>query len=144
MVFVSLNHNNVAVLTLGRRANLWPYSSPTPWGWDGFLFFRREEIMHVSIDMGLIFKNFLERLLNAGFEVPIHVLTVGSNSHIMAGRLDDLTAMEGLRYTELTSYSPEEGKIKLTVNIILIDSNGRAARCLMAEENEEPQVTVLN
>jgi hypothetical protein len=94
-------------------------------------------------NMGLMFRNFLEELINQGFKLPIYTIVVGSNGEIMAGKYD-YSSEGALNHHELTQYSPEAGKVRLPMNIILIDSSGQAARCLMAASNEEPELKILN
>ncbi len=96
------------------------------------------------MDLESMFVRFLEQLINQGFEPPIYALTVGSNGHIMAGQYVVSPTGECLDFIELTSYSPQEGKVGLPINIILIDTNGLAARCLISEPDQEPDLRILN
>ncbi len=95
-------------------------------------------------DLDSTYGRFLQEVIDQGFKLPIYAVTVGSNGFIAAGQYDVSPIGEGLNFTELAGYTPTSGMVKLPVNIILVDSEGQAARCLIQRPDEKPEIKILN
>jgi hypothetical protein len=94
-------------------------------------------------DLNLMFARFLEEVIDRGFKLPIYTITVGNNGWIGAGQYDVSPIGANFEFTKLVEYSPSE-IVKLPINIILIDSTGQAARCLIQRPDEKPEIKILN
>ncbi len=79
-------------------------------------------------------------MIEKGFELPFHVVIIGVDGSII-----------GLRYKEseqtlscdVLVEHPASGEVQLPVNIVLVDSQGQAARILIKKPDEAGNIEYL-
>jgi hypothetical protein len=84
----------------------------------------------------------LQQVLHEGFELPVYYTIISANGLMIFVCCDEEEDERYLRAELITRHAPEERAI-LPLNVLLVDSHGKAAHFAMGEI-DNPELTILN
>lgn len=94
-----------------------------------------------QVDLSLKLGRILEDLINRGFKLPFTCVTISCNGSVTVGRYQSSITGTGLD-TEIIF---DSGKFSKTpVNLIFVDSEGKAARTVIGKDSSESSLQYLN
>ena len=82
----------------------------------------------------------LEVVIRRGWRCPIYVAVIAVSGSMINGRYDYDGDTDRLKGKVLSQWFDPSSGFKLPINIMLVDSNGQAARVFIKSSDEKPEI----
>ena len=79
----------------------------------------------------------IQQLLDGGFVMPIHFAAVGTNGAAVTGTYRAVPGNAAFE-CQITAQTPDSDAMIAPVNIMYVDSKGKAALVVLRENSDEP------
>jgi hypothetical protein len=96
-----------------------------------------------QLDLTGRIQDLLATCIRHAFRFPIHFSVIAVNGSTIVGRYEWDAEKEDVNCTILSEHT-EPGELRLPINLVFCDSNGEAARALIANATDAPRLQLVH